>query len=625
VPVHLTKWYVIGTATAYNGPPHVVEEEEEPGAVLTMGADPRDKPDEEVKTGRQAEEGIDEGQPPPHPPDKSFPKPEVHWGGVPRTLRGVVHDLLEEYKALWAGQLGKGDVTPHQIEVTPGARPRRAHTYRASHPSRDIIAKEVQRQRDLGVIEPSSAEWAFPVVFVPKPDGKMRFCVDYSRLNEVTVRDVYPSPRMDDCIDFLGYAKVFSTLDCNSGYWQIPVADEVRDKTTFVCHEGAYRYIRLPFGLSNAPATFQRAIDMIFAGLKWKSCLVYLDDIIVFSQSAGEYLEHLREIITALRGAGVSLKAKKCHLFQEEVEYLGHIVSRGELKVQDRNIRGLKEASPLRCKKDLRSFLGMCNVYRRCVKDFAQVARPSAATTSSKRPDRWGTLSDEALGAFEELKRRLTEAPILALPRRQGTYTLDTDASVGQVGAVLLQEEPDQSTRPVGYWSRSLSAAEREYSTTERECLAVVWASLLLRPYVEGTRFTVRTDHAALKWMLHMEGAHERLARWRLRLAKFDYVVQTRPWATQHAADTMSRISTPAGDEGAIPDTVPCLALRNSSAAWQLPPETKGGLLGHLTLAELLEGKAEDGRCKEVRAAMDGNDKSRFHEDPNGLLVRTAP
>jgi len=152
----------------------------------------------------------------------------------------------------------------------------------------------------------------------------------------------------------------------------------------------------------------------------------------------------------------------------------------------------------------------------------------------------------------------------------------------------------------------------------------VVWASLLLRPFFEGTRFTVRTDHAALKWMLHMDGAHGRLMRWRLRLVEFNYVVQTRPGASHHAVDTMSRISTPAGDKGAIPDAVPFLALPNSSAAWQLPPETKGRLQAPLTLAELFEGQAEDGRCKEVRAAMDGNDKSRFHDDPNGLLVRTA-
>ena len=190
---------------------------------------------------------------------------------------------------------------------------------------------------------------------------------------------------------------------------------------------------------------------------------------------------------------------------------------------------------------------------------------------------------------------------------------------------MLLQEQPDQSTRPVGYWSRSLNAAERNYSKTERECLEVVWASLLLRPYIEGTRFTVRTYHAALKWMLHIDGAHGRLAQWRLRLVEFDYVVQTRPGASHHAADTMSRISTPAVDDGALPDAVPCFALPNSSAALQLPPQTEGGLLSPMTLAELLEGKVEDGRCKEVRAAMDGSDKSLFPADPNGLLVRVAP
>ena len=171
--------------------------------------------------------------------------------------------------------------------------------------------------------------------------------------------------RIYDCIAFLGDAKVFSTLDCNSRCWQIPVADQDREKTAFVCHEGGYRYIRLPFGLSIAPATFQLAIDMNLGGLKWKGCLMYLDDIIIFWQSEGEHVEHLRGVFAALRGAGVSLKAKQRHLFQEKVEYLGIILGRGQMKVLYKNVRGLKEACSRRCKKDLRSFLGMCNVYRR--------------------------------------------------------------------------------------------------------------------------------------------------------------------------------------------------------------------------------------------------------------------
>jgi len=211
----------------------------------------------------------------------------------------------------------------------------------------------------------------------------------------------------------------------------------------------------------------------------------------------------------------VSPSAKKCHFFQEEVEYLSHVVGRGQLKVQDKSVRGLKEVSPPRCRKYLRSFLGMCNVYRRIFKDYAHVVRPLAAMTSSKRPDWCGVLSAEAFGAFEELQRRLTEAPILGLPRRHGAFTLDTDSRAGQVGAVLLQEQSDESTELVGYWSRSLNAKERNYSTTVRNRLAVVLASLLLHPYIEGTLFTVRTAHAALYWMLRMDGSHGTLARWR--------------------------------------------------------------------------------------------------------------
>ena len=169
-PVHLTNGYVVGTATVYNGLPHVVADEGGPGAVLTVGMKLPSKTDEEAETSRRAEEGIDEGQPPPHPPDKTYPKPEVHWEGVPDALRGDVDDLLEKYRTLWAEQLGKVYVTPHRIEVTSRAWPRRAHPYRASHASREDIAKEVQRQQDLGVIEPSSAEWAFLVVLVPKRD-----------------------------------------------------------------------------------------------------------------------------------------------------------------------------------------------------------------------------------------------------------------------------------------------------------------------------------------------------------------------------------------------------------------------------------------------------------------------
>jgi len=198
----------------------------------------------------------------------------------------------------------------------------------------------------------------------------------------VTVKDTYPLPCFEDCIDFLGEASVFSFLDYNFGYWQIPVAVENLDKTSFTCHEGTYKYTRFPFGLTNAPATFQSAIDMILSGVKWKTCLVCLDDVFVFSRTVEEHITYLNEVSSLLSRAGASRKASKCSLFQEEVKYLGHIVGSGHIRVNEKNLVGLRLAEPPRTKKDLRSFLGMCNVYRRFVKDYAQAARPLTARTS---------------------------------------------------------------------------------------------------------------------------------------------------------------------------------------------------------------------------------------------------
>ena len=187
--------------------------------------------------------------------------------------------------------------------------------------------------RDPDVIESATSEWASPIVLVPKKDGSLRFCVDYRRLNAKTVPDAYPLPRNDDYLDSLGEAEIFTTLDCNAGYWQVPVAPEDRDKTTFTSYLGTFRYTRMPFGLHNAPATFQRALDIILSGARWQSCLIYLDDVIVFSRSTDEHLRHVREILTCLRRAGITLKLTKWSFFQPKVDYLGHVITPGKLSL----------------------------------------------------------------------------------------------------------------------------------------------------------------------------------------------------------------------------------------------------------------------------------------------------
>jgi len=324
---------------------------------------------------------------------------------------------------------------------------------------------------------------------VPKPDGSVRFCIDYRKLNLMTVKDAYPIPRMDECIDSLGDARVFSTLDCSAGHWQIPVAEEDKHLTAFTCHSGTWQCVRLPFGLSNAPATFQRAMDMILAGVKCQICLVYLDAVIVFSRSPEEHLQHLDEMLTRVGKAGVTLKAAKCHFFKEEVQYLGHAIRPGRVHVLEKNLRALRGLQYPETQTQMKSSLGMCGVYRRFVADFAKIAKPLTAFTSTKIPKRLPPPREEESKAFEELRRRLLAAPILALPRRDGPYIVDVDASYEQLGCCLQQQQPDGKYHPIGYYSRALLPTEKNYFATKIEALGVVWAVTFLRSNLEGQSF----------------------------------------------------------------------------------------------------------------------------------------
>ena len=287
-------------------------------------------------------------------------------------------------------------------------------------------------------IEAAQSEWANPVVLVNKPDGSLRFCIDYRKRNALTVKDTYPLPRMDECLDSLGDAVVFSTLDCNSGYWQIPIAEEDRDKTTFTYHAGTYRFVRMPFGLCNAPATFQRTVDILLMKFRWRTCLVYLDDIIIFSKTLDENIQHVDEILIVLCEAGMSLKLRKCHFFVKSVEYLGHVIRPGLLQVATRNVEAIERAQHPLTETQVRSFLGMCNVYRRFIKNFARIAAPLVELTKKAAPEKHQKLTDDQIESFNLLKESLTNTPILRLPREGLLYSVDTDASDNQIGCALF-------------------------------------------------------------------------------------------------------------------------------------------------------------------------------------------
>jgi len=414
----------------------------------------------------------------------------VNWAGVPTELHGKVHGLLDQFKGMWWGKLGELKATTHHIQLKPYAKPVNSAPYRAGPHRRLEVEKQVKKMLDLRVSEPGDAEWSVPVVVVPNPGGHFRFCLDYRRLGERTVKDAYPVKRMNDCLDSLGDATVFSTLDCSAGYCQIPVAAEDRDKTTFTSHTDLFRFLRIPFGLVSAPASFPWALDIILSGVRWQTCLVFLDDVIVFSRTVGDHIRHLREVPFLLEKAGVSLKPSKfhlfqagvslkpskCHLFQKKVEYLRHVVHPGQLLVNQKNIKSLAQALPPHNQTELRSFLGMCNVYRRFIKNHEHIAKPLTNLISKNLPHVLPPLDAAQLAAFEYLKERLSSTPILTLPRRECLFILDTDACAIQVGCTLLQQQADKSILPVGYFSRGLISAEQNYSTTDKECLAVVWA-----------------------------------------------------------------------------------------------------------------------------------------------------
>ena len=340
-------------------------------------------PSSRIRNGVPIRELLEEEEEPqPDPPPSTVD--DIDLSHLDKKTQRQFRRMLMEFQEMWSGQLGQVQGFDHKIEIQEGAKPYRSQLYRAGPKARAEIKEQLTIMKEAGVITESQSEWASPVVLVPKKDGSLRFCVDYRRLNSMTVKDSYPLPRMEDCIDSLGDAKYLTTLDCNAGYWQIPVHPRDRSKTAFVCHEGCFEYCRMPFGLTNAPATFQRAVDMILGRYRWKSCLVYLDDIIVFSKTKEDHVQHVKEVLSTLKEVDFSLKLKKCEFFTQTVDYLGHVIHPGRLEVAKKNTEAVKNFKPPRNQTELRSFLGLCNVYRRFVPNFARTSAPLNTPTKGR-------------------------------------------------------------------------------------------------------------------------------------------------------------------------------------------------------------------------------------------------
>lgn len=470
----------------------------------------------------------------------------------------MVERCLSDYQDVFSRDdrdIGRTDVVKHSIN-TNDAKPVKERLRRYPKGDQEEIMRQVRDLEGRGLIEPSDSPWAANVVLVRKKDGARRLCVDYRGLNARTIKDAYPVPRIDETLDELGGSRWFSTLDLASGYWQVALDEDASQKSSFVVRNGLYRWKCMPFGLCNAPATFERLMDKVMAGLQWEILLIYLDDVIVFGKTVEEEIRRLRVVFERLRKAGLKLKPSKCSLFQRSVKYLGHIVSAEGVATDPEKVSAVADWPVPKCVKEVRSFIGLASYYRKFIQGFAEIASPLHELTSKSREFLW---TDKCQRAFEELKQRLQSSPILAYPLAIGDYVLDTDASGDGIGAVLSQVQ-DGEEKVVAYASRKLSKAERNYCVTRRELLAVVVYLKHFRQYLYGRKITVRTDHAALRWLLNFKDPEGQLARWLQVVSEYDVTVQHRPGRKHGNADCLSRRQCKqcgrGGDPGKVSGTV---------------------------------------------------------------------
>lgn len=465
---------------------------------------------------------------------------EATSAGLDQARRPEFASLLNKFSHVFSKNdqdIGRTDLEVHRIP-TGNARPIRLAPRRAPMHLRADIEAQVESMLAQGIVEECASPWAAPLVVVKKKDGSNRICVDYRALNKVTEMDGHPIPRIADSLDALAGATVFSTLDMTSGYHQVEVAAQDRDKTAFVTGRGHHlRFVTMPFGLCGAPSTFQRLMERVLQGLVWKSTVVYLDDVVIFSRTPEEHVGHLREVLERFEAHNLKLKPRKCELFRSEVGYLGHVVSRAGVATDPGNIEKVKSWEPPRNQKEVRSFLGLTGYYRSYVKDYGEIAEPMVRLTDARTEFRW---TPQCQRAFETLRERLVTAPILGYPNQQDMFVLDTDASDVAIGAVLSQRQGGHE-RVIAYGSKALNQAERNYCVTRRELLAVVHFVDAYRYYLYGRPFLLRTDHSSLRWMLDQKEPRDQLARWIQRLSTYQFTIEHRAGKKHGNADGMSR------------------------------------------------------------------------------------
>jgi RNase H-like domain found in reverse transcriptase/Reverse transcriptase (RNA-dependent DNA polymerase)/Integrase zinc binding domain/Chromo (CHRromatin Organisation MOdifier) domain len=477
------------------------------------------------------------------PYNPSLKQPD--WEKVGSDLKGkpallkVLREYAQVFEPLPDGPPPMGR-PKHSIDLEEGAKPPYKPPYRMSPLELDELKKQIQGLLDKGWIRPSHSPYGSPVLFAAKPDGSLRLCIDYRALNAVTRKSRYPIPRIDEMFDRLNKAKYITCLDYQQGYHQVGMREADIEKTAFVTRYGQYEWLVMPFGLCNAPSTFQAIMNQILGSDFDDFAMAYLDDVTIFSETLEEHVQHVASVLKRLKERGYRLRLSKCKFALPEVELLGFVVGKGQLKPSPKKVEVVRAWATPTNAHELRQFLGFCNFYRRFVHGYSKIAAPLTGMFKKDIAFSW---SEAHESAFRELKRALTTAPTLQLPDMSLPFRVVVDASDFALGATLLQDH-GKGWQPVAFDGRKMTSAELNYTTTDKENLGLVHAMLNWRCYFEGRKVTVVTDHHSLIHLQTQPHLNRRQARWLELLANFELEIIHRP-GTQNCSDALSRLRYP--------------------------------------------------------------------------------
>ena len=464
-------------------------------------------------------------------------------------------DLLLKWRDVFSQgdfDIGKTSLVKHRINLTD-EKPVKLRHRRIPPSMYEEVRKHLDSMLQCGVIRPSKSPWAFPTVLVRKKDGSLRFCIDYRQLNNKTIRDSYQLPRIDESLDALAGAKYFSTLDLKSGYWQIEVEEEHKERTAFTVGPlGFWECNLMPFGLNNAPATFQRLMEQAMGDLHLRKCLIYLDDVIIFSKTVDEHLERLQEVFARLKSAGLKLKPSKCNFLQQKVKYLGHIVSADGIATDPDKIAAIKDWRTPQTVEEVRRFLGFTGFYRKFIDGYASIVKPLTSLLASKpksshrnnkktKTPAAFVWSDKQQEAFNHICQKLMSTPVLGFADYKLPFELHTDASLNGLGAVLYQTQNGRK-RVIAYASRSLTAAEQKYPIHKLEFLALKWSVCdKFHDYLYGSEFAVYTDNNPLTYVLTTAKLDATGHRWLAGLSTYNFSIHYVAGQQNVDADSLSR------------------------------------------------------------------------------------